>query len=83
MYGILLKNMMDYVIFKFGQKKWDEAISTLKIESTEFGPYENFPEGLIMKIGKKCMQVLDMKDEEFYEGMGNILVKSKDLCAYA
>ena len=80
MYGVLLMNMKDYVISKYGQKKWDDAISTLKIDSTEFGPYENFPEGLIMKMGKKCMQVLDMKDEEFYEGMGTYFVKlTKDL----
>ena len=76
MYGLLLLNMKDYVISKYGQKKWDEAISTLnKIESTEFGPFQNFPEGLILKMGKKCMLVLDMKDEEFYEGMGMYFVK--------
>ena len=75
MYGILLLNMKDYVISKYGQKKWDDAISTLKLESTEFGVYEPFPEGLIQKMGKKCMHVLDMKDEEFYEGMGIYFVK--------
>ena len=80
MYGVILMNMKDYVISKFGQKKWDDAISTLRLESTEFGVFENFPEGLIVKMGKKCMQVLDMKDEEFYEGMGMYLVKlTKDL----
>ena len=75
MYGIILLNMKDYVISKFGQKKWDDAISTLKLESTEFGVYEPFPEGLVQKMGKKCMHVLDMKDEEFYEGMGAYFVK--------
>ena len=75
MYGVLLLNMKNYVISKFGQNKWDDAISTLKIESSEFGAFENFPEGLLLKVGKKCMQILDMKDEEFYEGMGMYLVK--------
>ena len=27
-----------------------------------------------MKMGKKAMSVLDMKDEEFYEGMGKYFV---------
>ena len=75
MYGLLLTNMKEYVVSKYGQKKWDDAISTLKIESDKFGVYETFPEGQIIKMGKKCMQILDMQDEEFYEGMGIFFVK--------
>ena len=75
MYGLLLANMKDYVINKYGQKKWDDAIAGLKIESDKFGVFETFPEGQIVKMGKKCMQVLEMKDEEFYEGMGIYFIK--------
>ena len=29
-----------------------------------------FPEGQILKMGKAAMKLLEMKDDEFYEGMG-------------
>ena len=39
-----------------------------------FPPKDAYPEGQLMKMGKKAMNVLDMKDEEFYEGMGAYFV---------
>ena len=35
-----------------------------------FGVTDIFPEGQLLKVGKKAMQVLAIKEEEFYEGMG-------------
>ena len=35
-----------------------------------FGVADVFPEGQCLKIGKTAMKILEMKDEEFYEGMG-------------
>ena len=35
-----------------------------------FGVADIFPEGQILKMGKTAMKLLEMKDEEFYEGMG-------------
>ena len=35
-----------------------------------FGVADIFPEGQILKMGKTAMKMLEMKDEEFYEGMG-------------
>ena len=75
MYGLLLANMKDYIVQKFGQKKWDDIKGALKLESDEFNVFEIFPEGQIIKMGKKSMQILEMKDEEFYEGMGMYFVK--------
>ena len=31
MYGLLLMNLQDYVVSKFGQKKWDTIKEALKI----------------------------------------------------
>ena len=71
MYGLLLANMKDFIVNKHGQKKWDDIKAGLKLESDEFNAFEIFPEGQIIKMGKKSVQVLEMKDEEFYEGMGS------------
>ena len=38
--------------------------SKSKLESDDFGPFEIYPEGQIVKMGKKSMQVLEMKDED-------------------
>ena len=35
-----------------------------------FGVADIYPEGQILKMGKTAMKLLEMKDEEFYEGMG-------------
>ena len=32
MYGLLLKNLQDYIVDKFGQKKWDSVKVALKLE---------------------------------------------------
>ena len=49
MYGLLLMNMKDYIISKYQQKKWDEIKTALKLESDDFGAFETFPEGQIIK----------------------------------
>ena len=35
---------------------------------------QSYPEAQLMKMGKTCMKVLSIKDEEFYEGMGKYFV---------
>ena len=37
MYGLLLMNMKNYVVAKYGQKKWDEVKTALKL-----GKYSTF-----------------------------------------
>ena len=32
MYGLLLKNLQDYIVDKFGQKKWDSVKVALKLD---------------------------------------------------
>ena len=39
-------------------------------QEEEFPAGETFPEGQLIKMGKKAMSVLAVKDEDFYEGMG-------------
>ena len=46
-----------------------ESILTNFIQEN-FGIADIFPEGQILKMGKTAMKLLEMKDEEFYEGMG-------------
>lgn len=75
MYGLLLKNLQDYVVNVYGQKKWDAIKDAFKITTDEFPPKDVFPEGQLIKMGKKAMTSLDVKDEEFYEGMGVYFVK--------
>ena len=82
MYGLLLINMKDYIISKYSQKKWDDIKTALKLDSDEFKPFEIYPEGQIVKMGKKSMQILDLKDEEFYEGMGQYFVKLTEELKY-
>ena len=70
MYGLLLQNLAEYVIKVYGDKKWKEIKDSLKIEQDDFDMGDTFPESQLIKMGKKALQVLGMKDEEFYEGMG-------------
>lgn len=39
-----------------------------------FSVKDTYPEGQLIKMGKKAMQVLGLKEEEFYEGMGMYFV---------
>ncbi len=41
----------------------------------DFGIDETYPEGQVIKMGKKAMQILSLKDEEFYEGCGIYFVE--------
>ena len=50
------------------------------MQDNQFDVMEVFPEGQIMKMGKKAMSVIGVSDEEFYEGMGYFFV---DLTRYA
>ncbi len=36
----------------------------------EFPPEDTFPESQLIKMGKKAIQLIGIKDEEFYDGMG-------------
>lgn len=40
----------------------------------DFGLNSTFPEGQLIKMGKKAIQMIGIKDEEFYEGMGSYFV---------
>ncbi len=40
-----------------------------------FDPEETFPEGQLLKMGKKAIQMLGVKEEEFYMGMGMYFVE--------
>ena len=35
---------------------------------------QTYPEAQLGKMGKTCMKILSLKDEEFYEGMGKYFV---------
>ena len=39
MYGLLLQNLQDYVVKKFGEKKWDAIREALKMKDVSM----NFP----------------------------------------
>ena len=41
----------------------------------EFGVKETFPEGQLVKMAKKSIGILEMTDEEFWEGMGSYFVQ--------
>ncbi len=97
MYGLLLLNLEQYVVKAFGQQKWDEVKTALKVKDVSrnahssrliagkpqapmflqksFPPEDNFPESQLIKMGKKAIQLLGVKDEEFYEGMGTYFVE--------
>ena len=45
------------------------------MQDNQFDVMEVFPEGQIMKMGKKAMSGIGVSDEEFYEGMGYFFVE--------
>ena len=67
MYGLLLLNMSEFVINKFGDNMWKKVKEQLNIEQ-DFVANESYPEAQLGKMGKTAMKILSLKDEEFYEG---------------
>ena len=53
------------------------------MKEDEFDANETYPEGQLMKMGKKAMQILNIKDEEFYEGMGVYFVALTGILGFA
>lgn len=53
-----------------------------KTKQEDFGIDEIYPEGQVIKMGKKAMQILNLKDEEFYEGMGVYFVELTTILGY-
>ncbi len=49
----------------------------------DFGIDETYPEGQVIKMGKKSIQLLSLKEEEFYEGMGIYFVDFTTSLGYA
>jgi len=70
MYGLILQNMAEYIKKSYGPGKWKQIQEKMEIKEDNFGVADIFPEGQILKMGKTAMKMLEMKDEEFYEGMG-------------
>jgi len=70
MYGLILQNMAEYIKKSYGPGKWKQIQEKMEIKEENFGIADIFPEGQILKMGKTAMKLLEMKDEEFYEGMG-------------
>ena len=48
-----------------------------------FDAFGTFPEGQLLKMGKKAMTILAIKDEEFYEGMGVYFVALTQTLGFA
>jgi len=75
MYGLLLLNLEEYVVKTFGKEKWKEIKVAMKIKDQEtFNPEDTFPESQLVKMGKKAIQLTQMKDEEFYEVLQESLI---------
>jgi len=62
--------MSEYIKKSYGPGKWKQIQEKMEIKEENFGIADIFPEGQILKMGKTAMKLLEMKDEEFYEGMG-------------
>jgi len=62
--------MAEYIKKSYGPGKWKQIQEKMEIKEENFGIADIFPEGQILKMGKTAMKLLEMKDEEFYEGMG-------------
>jgi len=62
--------MSEYIKKSYGPGKWKQIQEKMEIKEDNFGVADIFPEGQILKMGKTAMKMLEMKDEEFYEGMG-------------
>ena len=82
MYGLLLENMKAFICEAFGEKKWNEVKDALKLKEEVFGLKETFPEGQLIKMGKKAQTILNCPEEEFYEGMGIYFVGLTEKIGY-
>ena len=68
-----------------------DSVERINHKSPSFGFYfqddfnaaDTFPEGQLVKMGKKALAVVGVKDEEFYEGMGIYFVELTRNLGYA
>jgi len=61
---------------------WKKVREQMNLETDSFPSNETYPEAQLGKMGKTCMKILSLKDEEFYEGMGKYFVTLCQECGY-
>ncbi|XP_034245086.1 soluble guanylate cyclase 88E [Thrips palmi] len=70
MYGLLLENMSDYIITKYGAERWEEIRRLACVEQPSFSVHQVYPENLIPRLSNRAIEVLGVTEREFFEGMG-------------
>ncbi|KAE8749520.1 hypothetical protein FOCC_FOCC003785 [Frankliniella occidentalis] len=70
MYGLLLENMSDYIITKYGAERWEEIRRLASVEQPSFSVHQVYPENLIPRLSNRAIEVLGVTEKEFFEGMG-------------
>ncbi|XP_030763662.1 soluble guanylate cyclase 88E [Sitophilus oryzae] len=70
MYGLIIENMSEYIKQTYGEDKWEEIRRAAGVEQPSFSTHQVYPEGLIPRLSKKAVQILQITEKEFFDKMG-------------
>ncbi|XP_056638984.1 soluble guanylate cyclase 88E [Diorhabda sublineata] len=70
MYGLLIENMSEYIKQTYGEDKWEEIRRAAAVDQPSFSTHQVYPEGLLSRLTKKAVQILQVSEKEFSDQMG-------------
>ncbi|CAG9840183.1 unnamed protein product [Diabrotica balteata] len=70
MYGLLIENMSEYIKQTYGEDKWEEIRRAAAVDQPSFSTHQVYPEGLLPRLSKKAVQILQVSEREFFDQMG-------------
>ncbi|KAG1663195.1 Soluble guanylate cyclase 88E [Nymphon striatum] len=82
MYGLIMMNMSEYVIEKWGVNTWETLCKTAGIPKFTFSTHQMYPDNWIPDAGSKVQEVLNVSEKEFFSGMGKFFVHFLSPCGY-
>ncbi|XP_030746361.1 soluble guanylate cyclase 88E-like, partial [Sitophilus oryzae] len=62
--------MSEYIKQTYGEDKWEEIRRAAGVEQPSFSTHQVYPEGLIPRLSKKAVQILQITEKEFFDKMG-------------
>ncbi|CAH1159479.1 unnamed protein product [Phaedon cochleariae] len=70
MYGLIIENMSEFIKQTYGEDKWEEIRRAAAVDQPSFSTHQVYPEGLIPRLSKKAVQILNVSEREFFDQMG-------------
>lgn len=71
MYGLVNQAIRDLIIKNYGESKWEQICTILKISPEEFIPIQSYPDELTFDILKTSSELLNISNERLLNELGD------------